>query len=207
MRGGSSRRRALTPPTPDAAPELRALLEGALEDAIRLLPMPADSIRHAALGRVSTSTIGRIDHDALTNAIAPDVIAGVVQRFGGAFSGTALLALDPSDALLWLQMDDGEGEPLERFVALGARMLGAIVERLAAARGDQVGFDAGTLEERPLMAALLSTHAPSDTVIVSLDAELAYDMDPTIDTLHTPFTVQLLLEPKTLQLLEASAAG
>lgn len=132
--------------------------------------------------------------------------AGVLQRFGGAFSGTALLALDPSDALLWLQMDDNDAEPLVRFVELGREMLGVVIERLAAVRGDNVSFEPAVLEERPLMAALLATHAPSDTVIVSFDAEVAFDMDPTIDTLHTPFTVQLLLEPKTLRLLEESAA-
>jgi hypothetical protein len=120
---------------------------------------------------------------------------------------TALLAVDPGDALLWLQMDQSDEEPLARFVALGAQMLDAIVPSLT--RGAEGAADistdggSGSLEERPLMAALLATHAPSDTVIVSLDAEFSFEIDPTIGTLHTPFTVQLLLEPKIASNLQS----
>jgi hypothetical protein len=150
------------------------------------------------LRRFSTSTIAQIDHDTLTAAISPDVIAGVFLRFDAPIRGTALLAVDPGDALLWLQMDDSDEEPLARFVTLGGKMLGAVLSGLAPENDTETseGTFSGTLEERPLMAALLGTHAPSDTVIVSVDAELAFEIDPTIGTLHTPFTVQLLLEPK-----------
>lgn len=166
------------------------------------------------LDRLSTCTIAEINHEALTSAVPNDVIAGVLQRFEGPVRGTALFALDPGDALLWLEMEESDEPPLERFVEVGGRVLSAIVGSLvadtetraapasesASQAVSQAGtlIGAGVLEERPLVAALLATHAPSDTIILSVDGELAFEIDPGIGLLHTPFTVQLLLEPKLL---------
>jgi hypothetical protein len=190
-------------PKPNASPELTARFASGVEAAIACLPM-GSALRSTVLRRTSTSTISEIDHDALTGAISQDVIAGVLAPFDGPFRGTALLAVDPGDALLWLSVGDDEGEPLVRFVSLGREMLAAVIGSLAAERSaTEVGVGAGILEERPLLAALLATHAPSDTVILSLDAEISFELDASIGPLHTPFTVQLLLEPKLLDSLLA----
>jgi hypothetical protein len=183
------------------APELRAALARGIDAAIACLPIEPRAREDSALSRLATSTIGEIDHDTLTAVLSADVIAGVVLRFDGPCRGTALLAVDPGDALLWLQMEESGDEPLARFVAQGRRMLEAVIARLAGERAGEACFGPPSLEERPLMAALLATHAPSDTVILSLDAQLAFELDPTIGTLNTPFTTQLLLEPKVFQQL------
>lgn len=181
-----------------ASHPMRERLARGLEDAVALLPLRAGRAPSVVLERISTSTIAAADHAALTQAVPNDVIAGVVQRFLGPLRGTALVATDPGDALLWLQLEESTAPPLEHFVAFGSRMLGAVVASLAEADPSEFATMPAALEERPLVAALLATHAPSDTLIVSLDAELAFELDPAIGTLHTPFTVQLLLDPKLL---------
>ena len=124
-----------------------------------------------------------------------DRVAAVVQRFEGHPSGTALFALDPGDALLWLQRGDGDEDPLERFVDWGSRVLSGVIETLASAWETELRIGEPKLEERSLMAALLGTHAPSDTVVLSLHGELRF---PVLDVpeIRAPFSLQLLLEPK-----------
>jgi len=136
------------------------------------------------------------------SALSGDVIAGVLQRFEGRLSGTVLFALDPGDALLWLQSaqaPDGDSEladPLARFVDFGSRIIAGLVEALAAVGRDEVWLGPPALEERPWMAALLATHAPSDTVVLSLTGELGFEIEGVHPALAAPFAVQILLEPK-----------
>ena len=119
-----------------------------------------------------------------------------MQRFDGQLSGTALFALDPSDALRWLQLGDEEGERLERFVARGRQLISEVLGALAAGCDARVELGTSVLEERPLLAALLSTHAPSDTTVLSLDGKLRFRVDA--EELHAPFSLQILVEPKLL---------
>ncbi len=130
------------------------------------------------------------------------MIAGVVQRFEGPLSGTALFALDPGDALLWLQSGERDSQPgadpLTRFVDQGSRVLGAVIDALAAAAQAEVQLGRPALEERPLLAALLGTHAPSDTVVLSLYGEIEFFLQEMGRELRAPFSLQLLLEPKIL---------
>lgn len=183
---------------PDSHP-LREQLSRGLQAAAEQLPEREGRAPCVVLDRVAMCTIAEIDHAELTRAVPNDVIAGVVRRFHGPVRGTALLALDPGDALLWLQMDASEGSPLEHFVELGSDVLAAVVSSVGDSPEAAPTAEPGALEERPLVAALLATHAPSDTVVLSIDAELAFEIDPAISTLHTPFTVQILLEPKLVQ--------
>ena len=115
-------------------------------------------------------------------------------RFEGQLCGTALLALDPGHALQWLR--GGGDDPLDRFVELGGEVLRAVVDELARACDAAIEVGSCLLEERPLMAALLSTHAPSDTALLSLAGELEFAGDEA-DPVRAAYTIQLLLEPKS----------
>ena len=148
------------------------------------------------LRTIRLGTLADLDPDTFAGSVSADRIAGVVQRFEGQRCGTALLALDPGDALQWLRAG-GDDDPLDRFVLLGGHVLCAVVEELARACDAAVQFGSSLLEERPLMAALLSTHAPSDTALLSLAGEIEYP-GAAADPVRVAYTVQLLLDPKLL---------
>ncbi len=122
-----------------------------------------------------------------------DLIAGVMLRFQGALCATALLALEPANALAWARAVSPCPEPVARFVALGEALLGPVVMSIAGSL-DLAETEPGpaSLEERPVIEILVGTHAPSDTAILSLVlAIMAGDV-------CVPARVYLLLEPKLL---------
>ncbi len=143
---------------------------------------------------LTSSTIADVDPDSASRGLSSDVIAAVLQRFEGHLPGTALFVLDPGDALLWLQCEGAAEDPLGRFVEWGGQVLSGVVEQLAS----QAEVEHGTpvLEERPLMAALLATHPPSDTVVLSIQGELVFSVQGAPDEMHAPFSIHVLLEPK-----------
>jgi hypothetical protein len=143
---------------------------------------------------VTSSTVADVDPDSASRGLSGDVIAGVLQRFEGRLPGTAFFILDPGDALLWLQREGAMKDPLGRFVEWGGRMLSGVVEQLISQA--EVEHGAPVLEERPLMAALLATHAPSDTVVLSIQGELVFSILGVEDDMHAPFSIHVLLEPK-----------
>lgn len=150
-----------------------------------------------ALRDVSACTIADLDPDRACRHISPELIAGVSRRLEGRLTGSALFVVDPGDALLWLQREGATEEPLEHFVEWGCRVATAVAEELAAAWQAELACADPVLEERPFMSALLGTHAPSDTVVLSLHGELSFDV-PGAGDLVAPFGVHLLLEPKVL---------
>ena len=122
-----------------------------------------------------------------------DLIAGVMLRFEGALSATALLALEPENALAWARAVGPCPEPVDRFVALGEALLSPLVRSIAGIL-DPAEIEAGpaSLEERSVIEILVGTHAPSDTVILSLVlAVMAGDV-------CVPARVYVLIEPKLL---------
>jgi hypothetical protein len=118
-----------------------------------------------------------------------------MQRIGGRLDGTALLAMEPGDALLWLQRGDDDSDPLGRFVDWGNRLIAGVVDSLATALQAEASLQEPTLEERPLMAALLGTHAPSDTMVLSLQGDLAFPVSG-VPEIQAPFSIHVLLAPK-----------
>jgi hypothetical protein len=136
-----------------------------------------------------------LDAEQTPGPLSGDLIAAVVQRFEGPPSGTALFALDPGDALLWLQRGESDEDPLGRFVDWGSRVLLGVIHTLAAAWETDLRIGEPALEERPLMAALLGTHAPSDTIVLSLHGELSFPVSD-IPEIRAPFSLHLLMEPK-----------
>ncbi len=171
----------------------------------RLADTPASSTV-IDLEAVTSSTLSDLDPDLAARGLSGDLVAGVLQRFEGRLTGTALLAMDPGDALLWLQRGDDDADPLGRFVDWGSRILAGVMLTLASTLQQDVTLAEPTLDERPLMAALLGTHAPSDTMVLSLHGELGFPVSD-IPEIRAPFSIQLLLEPKIVEILLAGLAG
>ena len=146
---------------------------------------------------MSSSSLYDFDPEASGRGPSGELIAGVIQRFEGPLCGTALFALDPGDALLWLQRGDDDGLPLERFVDWGQRLLAGVIDALAEVAQSPAERSEPSLEERPLMAALLGTHAPSDTVVLTLGGTLAFPV-ANLPEIRAPFGVHVLLEPKRI---------
>ena len=160
-----------------------------------------------ALDSVSSSGLGEFDPDRVASGPSSDLVAGVMRRFDGPLSGSSLFVLDPGDALLWLQLA-GDAPPLDSFVDWGGRVLEGFVGCLAETLQVEVEPGAPKLEEGALLAALLGTHAPSDTVVLSLHGTLTFPVPvEELDEIQAPFGVHLLLEPKRIaRILDALAA-
>lgn len=131
-------------------------------------------------------------------------VAGVGARFDEPVPLTALLALDPHDALELVRRlcaEEAAGHPvgraeLDRFVA----GLGELLTRLVGALGGEPGAPSPgrpaappRLVEDGLTTWLLATHAPRDAVLLSAEVELLEDED------HAPLPAGLyvLVERKT----------
>ena len=152
-----------------------------------------------------TSTIADFDPESASRGMSSDVIAGVLQRFAGRPPFTALFLLDPGDALLWLADDGTAEDPLGRFVEWGSLVLSGVAEQLPSPAALQPGSP--VLEERPLMAALLATHPPSDTVVLSIQGELVFSVPGVEADLHAPFSIHVLLAPKFMSRISSTNSG
>jgi len=139
--------------------------------------------------------VGTAGHD-----IGDDLVAAVMLAFRGRLAGTALLAMEPEDALAWSLADGGRGTPVETYVTLGAAVLGAVVTCAAEALGVEVELGAPRLEEDSIGACLVRTHAPSDTVVVSSRIEVRAGGQPAVAHLL------LIMEPKVISALLGALA-
>ncbi len=125
---------------------------------------------------------------------AGDVVAGVVLRFDGGLRGTALFAMEPEAALDLARSHGQDREPVAFFTELGGTLLSEILLGTTDGLDRETELAAAPLEERSLMAIMAATHAPSDTVILTLRADLVVGEDT-----RYAFDVHLMLEPKLLQ--------
>ncbi|HPG24454.1 MAG: hypothetical protein H6748_12710 [Spirochaetaceae bacterium] len=133
--------------------------------------------------------------------LSDDLTAAVMGRLDGALPGSLALALEPEEALLWAQIG-GDGDPLEVFVALGRAVLSGIARSLGELRRAAVRFEGGELVEQPELAMLVATHAPSDTLVLSLRLRIGVRDEVLSAVSH------LLIEPKYLPgLLSALSAA
>lgn len=130
-----------------------------------------------------------------------DVIAGAIMRFEGRLSGSALLALEPEDALDWIGAGTSEEDPIERFLDFSGRLMRCLVEAVAQYWRCSIECSDPSLEENSLLGALLSTHAPPDTVLLSLRLQV------TTRGLDASSDLHLLTERKPLECLLAESAA
>ncbi len=121
-----------------------------------------------------------------------DTIAGVVARFHGTMSGTVLLAMEPHDVLTWVRAKGECNQPIEAFVELGGEIQTQLVSAIGRGIGVAFDWDRARLHEGTVPEILFSTHAPSDTAILSFGALVAAGDH------MLPLYVYAMLEPKVL---------
>ena len=129
-----------------------------------------------------------------------DLVAGAVARFEGRASGTALLAVDPADALAWVRGGAPTEDPIARYLELAERVLVGCLGTLAAGIRAPVALAQPVLVEDSVVGILLATHAPSDTLVLSVQLTLEGT------GLRVPVFLYALVDAKLLTLL-ADAGG
>lgn len=189
-----------------STPQLEALRARLAAAAARTSARPdADADDGAgpaiAVGRVGLCLLADFPQGAV--AFDADLVAGALARIDGPLCATALLAMAPEDALGWVRGDwgrDRAGGEIERFLALAGEVLRDCTAALAQAEGAVAALDA-TLAEDPVVAILLATHAPSDTLVLS--AELLVADGET----HRPTFLAWMLDAKGLMGLLPEGSG
>jgi len=102
-----------------------------------------------------------------------ECVAGVATRFSGGLSGTALLAMEPEDALAWVQADSRSADPLRAFVRLGESVEAALLRSIGAGLGFDLSGESAALREDSVPLILFGTHAPFDALVVCISALVA----------------------------------
>lgn len=121
-----------------------------------------------------------------------ECVAGVVNRFEGGLCGTALLAMDPADALAWVRSKPGDRDPLASFVRLGGTVQSSVVCEIGKGLGLAMRAESGELSENSVPLILFGTHAPSDTAVVVISMLVAAGDEV------LPAQIYLMIEPKLL---------
>ncbi len=127
--------------------------------------------------------------------VAEGMDAGVLAAFRGRLSGTALLAMEPDDALAWM-LADGNGTPAtETYVMLAGSVLASVVRTAAEALDVEAAVASPILAEDSVASCLARTHAPLDTVLISSQLEIRAARQLLSAQLH------LIIEPKLVSAL------
>lgn len=102
-----------------------------------------------------------------------ETMASVVVSHHGELVGTSLISLEPRHAFELIRLLGEEGSPLDIFRTMGGALLRGTLGSLGGADGSPVEFGDPTLEETSLVATVLGTHAPPDTMVVSAEVGFA----------------------------------
>jgi hypothetical protein len=131
-----------------------------------------------------------------------EMMASVLVSHRGKLLGTSVISLEPRHALTLIRSLGVEGDPLDIFRGAGAAVLQGMLGWLVAAGGSPAEWGDPILEERSLVATVLGTHAPPNTMVVSL--EIRFVSAGRV----FPAFLYLLLDAKVLQsALEALQQG
>ena len=122
-----------------------------------------------------------------------EMMASVLVSHRGRLPGTSVIAFQPRHALDLIHSLGVEEKPLDVFRKAGADVLQGMLARVGGQCGSPIEFGDPILEEQPLVATVLGTHPPPDTMVVSLEigfvsVEQAF-----------PAYLYLLLDVKALQ--------
>jgi hypothetical protein len=120
-----------------------------------------------------------------------EMMASVLVSHRGWILGTSVISLEPKHALELIR--SVEGDPLDVFRSMGARLLRGVLERLGAGEGQCLECGDPGLEEDSLVATILGTHAPRETTVVSLQIDFVSARRA------FPAYLYLLLDSKTLE--------
>lgn len=121
--------------------------------------------------------------------LSEDLVAGVMGRMDGVMPGSYALVLEPEDALVWARTVAGT-DPLESFVRLGRELLAGIAATLAELMEAPAALRDGRLVEVSELAMLIQTHAPLDTLVLSLRLQIQWRDERVSAHVHS------LIEPK-----------
>ncbi len=121
-----------------------------------------------------------------------DITASVLLSFHGRLSGATLFTMEPEDALAWARADGSEGDPVATYLDLAREVLSSVIISASAALGVETEIGRPKLVERTLGGCLLSTHAPSDTVLTSSRLRLQ------AGRMYYDASLHLLMEPKVM---------
>jgi hypothetical protein len=102
-----------------------------------------------------------------------EMMASVLISHHGKLLGTSVISFEPRHAFELIRSLGAAPDPLDIFRGAGARVLQEMLGWLGAAGGSPVEFGDPTLEERSLVTTVLGTHAPPDTMVVSLEIGFA----------------------------------
>jgi hypothetical protein len=119
-------------------------------------------------------------------------IAGVVARFNGALSGSVLFAMEPADALAWVNAKPNCDAPIDAFLGLASEIQSRLVVAIGEGLGIAIELEPANLREDSVPGILFGTHAPSDTAILCFGALVAAG-----DHL-LPLYIYVMLDPKSL---------
>jgi hypothetical protein len=98
-----------------------------------------------------------------------ELMASIVLSHHGRLPGTAVLSFEPPHAFQLIRSLSLEGDPLETFRTTIANLVQGLLTGFLTAGEGPVAFGEPCLEENSLVATVLSTHAPPDTLVVSLE--------------------------------------
>jgi hypothetical protein len=98
-----------------------------------------------------------------------EMMASVLIGHHGKPLGTSVISLEPRHAVELIRSLGVEGNPLDIFRTAGARVLQGMLRWFGTGGGSPIEFGNPVLEERSLVATVLGTHAPPDTMVISLE--------------------------------------
>ena len=150
---------------------------------------------HARVEAVRLGTLGRVSGADVCGR--GERIAGGLARFSGRLEQVGLFAMETEDAFEMIRDREASKDPLGAYTHLGREIVRAVTAAIDPTGGDQQG-DA-TLQEDSAIRALLHTHAPSDTVVVSVSLALPGNRDEDSLAAH----VYVLAEPKLFDALRS----
>jgi hypothetical protein len=149
--------------------------------------------------RVALCSLGNFPEHAIF--CDEEIMASVLVGHRGRLRGTSVISFEPRHAFQLIGSLGVKGDPLDIFRIAGASVVEGLLGRFGAAGGSPVEFGDPALEERSLVATVLGTHAPRDTMVLSL--EIGFE---SVDQAF-PAYLYLLLDAKVFQSTLGSLVG